>query len=275
VRQFHPPPSGLSSRERSAFFQSGLGDLVNATCVHGGHYPAVLTATICRTRTGSPQPFSIAQTGAETPCRAWVGSGLAELARHRNVLFSASATTIRMLRLCSAPRNTGPNSRPRASPNSIRHGNGRRASRPSVQQRPPARRHQIRDPGTAPCRSRPPRAHGPARPLPTSPPVQPTALERPDPRLDADRGGHTQFRAGHRGPGGCNLNPAFPVRPERLLSRPGLTMHQPWRATQVKRGAQPPGATRSAHFGASMARTARTATRTRGREQRLPQEWME
>jgi transposase InsO family protein len=55
------------------------------------------------------------------------------------------------------------------------------------------------------------------------------------------------------------LRPSFPVRPKRLLSRPGLTMHQPWRATRGKRGAQPPGATRSARFGASMARTARTA----------------
>jgi transposase InsO family protein len=52
--------------------------------------------------------------------------------------------------------------------------------------------------------------------------------------------------------------PGFPVRLRCLLSRPGLTMHQPWRATQGKRGAQPPGATRSACFGASMARTART-----------------
>jgi putative transposase len=40
--------------------------------------------------------------------------------------------------------------------------------------------------------------------------------------------------------------------------RPGLTMHPSWRATHGKRGAQPPGATRSARFGASMARTART-----------------
>ena len=40
-----------------------------------------------------------------------------------------------------------------------------------------------------------------------------------------------------------------------FLSRPDM---RPWRATQGKRGAQPPGATHSARFGASMARTART-----------------
>ena len=51
---------------------------------------------------------------------------------------------------------------------------------------------------------------------------------------------------------------SFPVRPKRLLSCPGLTLRQPWRATRGKRGAQPPGATHSARFGASMARTART-----------------
>jgi transposase InsO family protein len=54
-----------------------------------------------------------------------------------------------------------------------------------------------------------------------------------------------------------HLETSFSVRPKRLLSRPGLTTRQPWRATRGKRGTQPPGATRSAHFSASMARTAR------------------
>ena len=48
--------------------------------------------------------------------------------------------------------------------------------------------------------------------------------------------------------------PGFPVRLARLLSRPGLITAKPRRATQGKRGAEPPTATRSARFGASMKR---------------------
>jgi hypothetical protein len=51
---------------------------------------------------------------------------------------------------------------------------------------------------------------------------------------------------------------SFPVQSERLLSRPGLTIYRPGCAAEGKRGAEPPGATRSAIFGASMARTAST-----------------
>jgi hypothetical protein len=51
---------------------------------------------------------------------------------------------------------------------------------------------------------------------------------------------------------------SFPVRLRRLLSRPGLPPAGPRRAAEGMGGAEPPAATRSAHFGASMARTAST-----------------
>ena len=53
------------------------------------------------------------------------------------------------------------------------------------------------------------RAHGPARTLPTCPSIQSTAVERTDPRLVTGRGGHTQPRTRHRGPGGGFAKPAF------------------------------------------------------------------
>jgi len=65
-----------------------------------------------------------------------------------------------------------------------------RAVRRLVQQRTSPQRHQICDPGTAPCRRGPPHAHGAARTLPAGPPGQPTTLERPDPRLETGRVGH-------------------------------------------------------------------------------------
>ena len=54
----------------------------------------------------------------------------------------------------------------------------------------PAQRYPIRDAITAPCRPGSRFAGRPARTLPAGTPVQPTTLERPDPRLDAGRGGH-------------------------------------------------------------------------------------
>ena len=83
------------------------------------------------------------------------------------------------------------------------------ALRPLVQQRTPPQRHRIRDPGAASRRPGSCLAHRPARTLPAGPPVQPTAMERPDPRLDADRGGHAQSGAGHRHPDGGFAKPAF------------------------------------------------------------------
>ena len=50
----------------------------------------------------------------------------------------------------------------------------------------------------------------------------------------------------------------FPVRSASLLSRPDLAPSKPRRAAKGKRGAEPPGATRSARFRASMARMAST-----------------
>ena len=50
----------------------------------------------------------------------------------------------------------------------------------------------------------------------------------------------------------------FPVRSASLLSRPDLAPPEPRRATEGMRGAEPPGATRSALFRASMARMAST-----------------
>jgi hypothetical protein len=50
----------------------------------------------------------------------------------------------------------------------------------------------------------------------------------------------------------------FPVRSGSLLSRPDLAPLEPRRAAEGKRGAEPPGATRSAIFRASMARMAST-----------------
>jgi hypothetical protein len=50
----------------------------------------------------------------------------------------------------------------------------------------------------------------------------------------------------------------FPVRSASLLSRPDLAPPEPRRATEGMGGAEPPGATRSALFRASMARMAST-----------------
>src|SRR4051794_30570448 len=68
--------------------------------------------------------------------------------------------------------------------------------------------------------------------------------------LNPERDTLTQTAASRNRLSSSVKTPAFPF---------GLTMHRSWRATKGKRGAQPPRATRSAHFGASMARTARTA----------------
>jgi hypothetical protein len=56
----------------------------------------------------------------------------------------------------------------------------------------------------------------------------------------------------------------FPVRPERLLSRPDLTTPGVRRATEEMGGAQPPGATRSAPRRVSMARMASTGPSPKG-----------
>ena len=69
------------------------------------------------------------------------------------------------------------------------------ALRPLVQRRTSAQRYPIRDAITAPCRPGSRFAGRPARTLPAGTPVQPTTLERPDPRLDAGRGGHAQSGA--------------------------------------------------------------------------------
>ena len=50
----------------------------------------------------------------------------------------------------------------------------------------------------------------------------------------------------------------FPVRSASLLSRPDLALPKPRRAAEGMGGAEPPGATRSALFRASMARMAST-----------------
>ena len=55
--------------------------------------------------------------------------------------------------------------------------------------------YPIRDAITAPCRPGSRFAGRPVRTLPAGTPVQPTTLERPDPRLDAGRGGHAQSGA--------------------------------------------------------------------------------
>jgi putative transposase len=52
---------------------------------------------------------------------------------------------------------------------------------------------------------------------------------------------------------------SFPVRSASLLSRPDLATPKPRRATQEMGGAEPPAATRRAHWRASMARMASTA----------------
>ena len=55
----------------------------------------------------------------------------------------------------------------------------------------------------------------------------------------------------------ASLSPdSFLVRVRRLLSRPGLTTAPTRRTAEGMGGAEPPAATRSAYFGASMARTA-------------------
>src|ERR1700722_16500270 len=58
-----------------------------------------------------------------------------------------------------------------------------------------AQRYPIRDAITAPCWPGSRFAGRPARTLPAGTPVQPTTLERPDPRLAAGRGGHAQSGA--------------------------------------------------------------------------------
>ena len=53
-------------------------------------------------------------------------------------------------------------------------------------------------------------------------------------------------------PGGGERKTRFPVRSASLLSRPDLAPPEPRRATEGMGGAEPPGATRSALFRASM-----------------------
>src|SRR5450631_2535796 len=55
----------------------------------------------------------------------------------------------------------------------------------------------------------------------------------------------------------------FLVRSANLLSRPDLTSPEPRRAAERKRGAEPPGATRSAIFRANMARLVSTGPSAR------------
>jgi hypothetical protein len=62
-------------------------------------------------------------------------------------------------------------------------------------------RHWIRDPGSASRRPGSRLARGPTRALPTGTPFQSTALERPNPRLDAGDRGHAQSRARQCHPG--------------------------------------------------------------------------
>ena len=120
---------------------------------------------------------------------------------------------------------------------------------------------------TAASATSPRRSAMPARIVPCSPPATRSTKMRANATRDA---GAARPATGRRSASSRSIRSAtlssrrrphkssFPVRSASLLSRPDLATPRPRRATKEMGGAEPPGATRSAPYRASMARMAST-----------------